>query len=393
MAPDAVVRPWPVTPATVSWALPVTEPTVPWVTSSTVPWTWETVPCTSATTSPARSGTATEWAGISSALATAEPSAHAPETPAAITMERRMFLFMLASDPSNSGFRSRAGVVQRWAGGIRPGGPGPVGGQTCAAPARQVTCGERAALAGEFGDVSVPVAGGRGVVGRRRPGQQPGRSAAAEGCRGEIGVPRRTAVPRRLADRAATGERGGGSRDSGRLRGRSPCGYGVGARRDEHVADGFGCLSLVGPRGITVPGGRMGSGARSRCRVGAVPCRTGVPGSPGRPGMPGRPGIDGGAGRNRGGASSASSPTIPPANSPTSRTSSRTASRTLPRASRTSRTTGAATWVRAGSATRVRTGSTTRFLTGSTACSRTVPTAREPVAGGVWCAARAGTDA
>lgn len=101
-------------PATVS-AGPSVAPSVTLATVSVTP---ETTPLTVSATPPRRPGasalsgvsavsvTSLAWsgtervdAGSSSALAAVEPSAQAPVTPAAMTIERRMFLFMRASDP------------------------------------------------------------------------------------------------------------------------------------------------------------------------------------------------------------------------------------------------------------------------------------------------------
>ena len=94
------------------------------------------------------SGAETGVAGSSSALATAEPSAHAPVTPAAITMERRMFVFIRmfvfmecvrSLDPQESGVpegaagpRSFWGQFRGLASGDRRGIR--TGGQTCFRP-------------------------------------------------------------------------------------------------------------------------------------------------------------------------------------------------------------------------------------------------------------------
>ncbi|QWA23815.1 hypothetical protein KJK32_28205 [Streptomyces sp. JCM17656] len=93
-------------------AVSAASPAAPSVTPVTVSVTPETTPSTVSVTPPRRpgasavsvasvvlSGTERAEAGSSSALATVEPSAQAPVTPAAMTIERRMFLFMLASDP------------------------------------------------------------------------------------------------------------------------------------------------------------------------------------------------------------------------------------------------------------------------------------------------------
>lgn len=90
----------PVMSATVVVTSETTPSTVPSRVSATVVFVSDALSdMVSDAVSVAGSVAEREVAGSSSALATAEPSAHAPVTPAAMTMERRMFLFMSASDP------------------------------------------------------------------------------------------------------------------------------------------------------------------------------------------------------------------------------------------------------------------------------------------------------
>lgn len=206
-------------PVTVEVAPSTAEPSVtPSVTPETVLCTsfvtFPTTPSTVSVTAPTVSVTSTltsevdrDDAGSSSALATAEPSAHAPVTPAAMTMERRMFLFMGTSDPS--GFRE-FGTFREFAvlsgefRGIRP-GIGEVSGRRADLfrPARQVVQRGRAALAGENGNVPVPVPGlGRGHH-RGGAGREPQRRPVVRSDGMRIAVPRRTVADRGLVDQCA----------------------------------------------------------------------------------------------------------------------------------------------------------------------------------------------
>ncbi len=78
-----------VTPETTPLTVPVTPPRRPGASALSA----------ASAASVVVSGTERVEADSSSALAAAEPSAQAPVTPAAMTIERRMFLFMRASDP------------------------------------------------------------------------------------------------------------------------------------------------------------------------------------------------------------------------------------------------------------------------------------------------------
>ncbi|MCZ0987408.1 hypothetical protein O1M54_20135 [Streptomyces diastatochromogenes] len=96
---------WAAVPETAAVAVPVTSETVSWTPVRTPSTVSVRVPVVLSV-----SGTDTAGVDSSSALATAEPRAQAPVTPAAITIERRMFLFMRASSPSETarGFRPEA---------------------------------------------------------------------------------------------------------------------------------------------------------------------------------------------------------------------------------------------------------------------------------------------
>ncbi|OPG01256.1 hypothetical protein B1R27_37855 [Streptomyces sp. GKU 895] len=83
----------------VSSTVSVTADTTPSTVSVTPVSVFVTSVVTPSVRSVVVSDTEREEAGSSSALAAVEPSAHAPVTPAAMTMERRMFLFMGTSGP------------------------------------------------------------------------------------------------------------------------------------------------------------------------------------------------------------------------------------------------------------------------------------------------------
>src|SRR3954447_3681555 len=72
-------------------------------------------------------------------------------------------------------------------------------GQTCSAPARQVSDGGRSALAGEDGDVPVPVPGPGHVDARGSTGHEPQRRPVVEGGGLRDAVRRRAVVHCRLA--------------------------------------------------------------------------------------------------------------------------------------------------------------------------------------------------